>query len=232
MNSPQLPLRLAPAARAGLDDFVPSDAAPLILLRGWLDRRGTHLLLRGPAGCGKTHLLLGALQALQGKGVGAAYLPLAALGTGAASMVAAQQAQAVVVVDDLDEARVDADLQRALFALHNRVGDAGGQLLYACRGQPAEWDELLPDLRSRLGQAAQAQLSALDEAQRRHWFRQRAEALGMQLEDAALEYLFRRVGRDLPGLQRLLERLDRDSLAAQRRLTIPFLRDLLADRSA
>jgi DnaA family protein len=135
----------------------------------------------------------------------------------------------LVVVDDLDQARADGALQRALFALHNRVGDAGGRLLYACRGQPAEWNDLLPDLRSRIGQATQALLVPLDEAQRRQWFLQRARVLGMQLDQPALDYLFRRVGRDLPGLQQLLDRIDRDSLAAQRRLTIPFLRDLLAD---
>lgn len=228
MNTPQLPLRLARPTRAGLDDFLPADAPALAMLRSWLRAPSSHLLLRGPAGCGKTHLLLAALAEAAAQGRAGAYLPLAALGTGAADMVAAQPLAELVAVDDLDEARVDDALQRALFALHNRIGDAGGHLLYACRGQPGEWNDLLPDLRSRLGQATQALLSPLDEAQRRQWFMQRAGALGMQLEEPALEYLFRRVGRDLPGLQRLLERLDRDSLAAQRKLTVPFLRDLLA----
>lgn len=228
MNTPQLPLRLVRPPRAGLDDFLPANAPALAVLRGWLKAPTSHLLLRGPAGCGKTHLLHAALDEAQSKGREGAFLPLAALGTSAADMVAAQPVAKLVVVDDLDEARVDAALQHALFALHNRVGDAGGRLLYACRGQPAEWSDLLPDLRSRLGQATQALLGPLDEAQRRQWFLQRAGALGMQLEEPALEYLFRRVGRDLPGLQRLLERIDRDSLAAQRKLTVPFLRDLLA----
>nr|WP_282452827.1 DnaA/Hda family protein [Lysobacter sp. CAU 1642] len=143
-------------------------------------------------------------------------------------MVEAQPALPWVAVDDLDEALIDPALQRALFALHNRVGDQGGRMLYASRGNPGDWTSLLPDLRSRLGQSVQALLQPLDEAQRREWFTRRAAALGMQLDEASLEYLFRRVGRDLPGLQRLLDRLDVDSLAAQRRLTVPFLRDFLA----
>lgn len=228
MNVPQLPLRLARPPRAGLADFVPADAPALALLRDWLRAPASHLLLRGPAASGKTHLLLAAMETLSSQGAEVGYLPLAALGTPAAAMVEAQPAAAVVAVDDLDEARVDTALQRALFALHNRVGDAGGRMLYASRGIPAEWQDLLPDLRSRLGQSAQGILQPLDEAQRRRWFSARAEALGMQLDEAAVEYLFRRVGRDLPGLLQLLERLDRESLAAQRRLTVPFLRDLLA----
>jgi DnaA family protein len=49
------------------------------------------------------------------------------------------------------------------------------------------------------------------------------------VDDAALDWLLRRVGRDLGGLARLFDRLDRASLAAQRRLTVPFLREALGD---
>src|SRR5690606_31711394 len=106
----------------GFDDFLPADAPALALLRSWLDAPQHHLLLRGPAGSGKSHLCLAAVETQQQAGGGAAYLPLAALGTAAASMVEAQPAVALVVVDDLDESRVDDGLQRALFGLHNRVG--------------------------------------------------------------------------------------------------------------
>jgi DnaA family protein len=55
----------------------------------------------------------------------------------------------------------------------------------------------------------------------------RARARGLALEGPALDYLFRRVGRDLATLTALLDRLDRESLAAQRRLSVPFLREVL-----
>ena len=55
----------------------------------------------------------------------------------------------------------------------------------------------------------------------------RAEARGLQLDDSVLDYLFRRVGRDLRTLTALLDRIDRASLAAQRRVTVPFLRGVL-----
>ncbi len=51
------------------------------------------------------------------------------------------------------------------------------------------------------------------------------------LEDAALDWLLRRVGRDLASLTALLDRLDRASLAAQRRMTVPFLRQVLGASS-
>ena len=58
--------------------------------------------------------------------------------------------------------------------------------------------------------------------------RDRAYARGIVLDDAALDWLFARTERDLASLTALLDRLDRESLAAKRRVTVPFLRKLLA----
>jgi DnaA-homolog protein len=56
---------------------------------------------------------------------------------------------------------------------------------------------------------------------------QRAQRRGLAIDDAALDWLMRRVGRDLGSLTQLFDRLDRAALAAQRRLTVPFLREVL-----
>ncbi len=58
--------------------------------------------------------------------------------------------------------------------------------------------------------------------------RERAAARGLAFEDAALEWMLRRCSRDLRSLTALFERLDHASLVAQRRLTVPFLRQVLA----
>jgi DnaA family protein len=41
------------------------------------------------------------------------------------------------------------------------------------------------------------------------------------------DYLLRRMPRDLPSLLDILDHLDEASLIAQRRLTVPFIRDAL-----
>jgi DnaA family protein len=89
---------------------------------------------------------------------------------------------------------------------------------------PAALPIVLPDLVSRLEQCTRLPLEPLDEAGRREVLRQRAARRGLELDEPVLDYLFRRVGRDLAGLTALLDRLDRESLAAQRRITVPFLR--------
>jgi DnaA family protein len=47
------------------------------------------------------------------------------------------------------------------------------------------------------------------------------------LDGAAAEFLLTRVARDMAALTSWLARLDRASLTAQRRLTIPFIRELM-----
>lgn len=230
MSTAQIPLALRVGGAAGFADFLPADSAALAALRRWADPQQPApdaLLLQGPRASGKTHLLLAAAASLIEAGIEVAYLPLASLGEHAAALAQAQPAVPALLIDDLDRVEADAALQLALFGLHNRQRDGGGRLLYASRSAPLDWPQVLPDLRSRLGQCTRLQLPLLDEAQRRQWLALRARQLGFSLDEAAVDYVFRRVDRDLRSLNTLLDRLDQASLAAQRRITLPFLRQVI-----
>jgi DnaA family protein len=100
-------------------------------------------------------------------------------------------------------------------------------LLFAAAAAPAHCGVTLPDLVSRLSSGTQLTLKPLSEAQRREALRQRAQARGLTLDDAVLDWLFARAQRDFGSLVALLERIDRAALAAKRRVTVPFLRQLL-----
>jgi DnaA family protein len=87
----------------------------------------------------------------------------------------------------------------------------------------------LADLVSRLSACTQLALKPLGEGARRELLRERALVRGIELDDSVLDWLFARGRRDLVSLFDLLERIDRASLAAKRRVTVPFLRELLRD---
>jgi DnaA family protein len=70
-------------------------------------------------------------------------------------------------------------------------------------------------------------LKPLGEVQRRALVRARAAARGIELDEPVLDWRFAREKRDLGSLLGVLERVDAASLAAQRRVTVPFLRKLL-----
>ena len=71
------------------------------------------------------------------------------------------------------------------------------------------------------------QLVELDEAGLCEALRLRAAARGLELSEEAALYLVHRLPRDMHSLFDVLERLDHASLVAQRKLTIPFLREQL-----
>lgn len=224
---PQLPLalRYPPDQR-----FETWQGAPLVLAQLQALASGEHrdaLYLQGGNATGKTHLLLAACAAAEAAGRHANYLSLARVRGHARDALHGIEQAALVALDDLDAIAGNREDEVALFDLHNRVRDAGVGLVYAARDVPAALPLVLPDLRSRLAQCRLVALRALDDDGRTDVLRQRAASRGLVFDEAALEWLLRRHSRDLSDLGALFERLDRASLAAQRRLTVPFLRQVL-----
>jgi len=231
VSVPQLPLALRYPPDQRLDTFVHAPEGAIEQLRalaeGRADARRDSTYIAGPSGVGKTHLLLATCAATEAAGRRAAYLPLIAAAGRLRDALESLEGNDVIALDGLDAIAGNREDEVALFDVHNRARAAGVALMYAARDIPDAIGLGLPDLRSRLGQCTRITLAPLDEEGRRDVLRQRAQRRGLALEDAALDWLLRRVGRDLGGLTALLDRLDRASLAAQRKITVPFLRQTL-----
>lgn len=185
------------------------------------------LYLAGPAGSGKSHLALAACAQAEARGVACAYVALARVAGHLRAALDGVDAMALVALDGLEHVAGNDGDELALFEVHNRMRDAGRALLYTASAPPDALPLRLPDLRSRLVQCTRIALVPLDDAARAQMLRLRAHRRGLQLDDASIDWLLRRVGRDPAGLAALFERLDRAALAAQRRITVPFLREVL-----
>ena len=227
MSTPQLPLSLRTPPDQRLDAFHGQPAVRDAVRAAARGEQRDWLYLSGPAGSGKTHLLLAACAEAGAAGRRAAYLPLAAFAGALADVLPAQEGADLVCLDGLEAIAGQRADEEALFHFHNRARAGGTVLLYAARGNPAALGLGLPDLATRLGQCTRFTLEALDDDGRRELLRQRAARRGLQLDDAVIDYLMRRSERDLASLTALLDRLDKASLAEQRRITIPFLRQHL-----
>jgi DnaA family protein len=185
------------------------------------------LYLHGVAGSGRSHLL----QAICAAVPGAGYFPLRELRALGADVLDGIAGLPLVAIDDLDAVAGDADWERQLFALYNECQGTGARLVVAAALPAAELPVALPDLRSRLGAMPHYAMRPLDEEGQRMALRQRAASRGIEMSEETLLYLQRRFARDMSSLNALLDRLDLASLEEQRRLTLPFIREVL-DRQA
>jgi DnaA-homolog protein len=181
------------------------------------------LWLWGAAGCGKTHLLQAVCAAT---GEAAAYFPLASLALPADSLAGFERSR-VLCVDDVDVVAGDLAWEKALFRLFNEAAELRTRLIFAAAAPPRQLDWSLEDWRSRAAACVVYQLRELDDPGRIEALRLRAAQRGLQLPYETSEYLLKRMPRDLRSLFEILDQLDEASLAAQRRLTIPFIRDAL-----
>lgn len=226
--TPQLPLALRYPPDQRFETFVAAPAGVVAQLRALAQGTGTDwLYLAGPAGVGKTHLALALCAAAEAAGRRAVYLPLKAAAGRARAALEALDGSDVVALDGIEAIAGHRDDEIALFDFHNRARSAGLGVLYAAQAAPDALALTLPDLRSRLGQCSRISLQPLDDDARHAVLRERAQRRGLVLDEAALDWLLKRVGRDLASLTGLLDQLDRASLAAQRRVTVPFLRQTL-----
>ncbi len=197
------------------------------------------LWLWGASGSGKTHLLQAVCAAAGNASSGApddgsstagspaAYFPLAVPRALPPEALAGFERARVLCVDDVDAVAGDLAWESALFRLFNEASELRTRLIFAAAAAPRQADWRLGDWGSRAAACAVYQLRELDDDGRIEALRLRAAQRGLQLPYETSEYLLKRMPRDMRSLFAILDQLDEASLVAQRRLTIPFIRDAL-----
>jgi DnaA family protein len=220
----QIPLAIGPEPEPSFDTFLPgANAAVLEHLRA-LALPSAPLYLWGPGGSGKTHLL-GALAAqCRAAGQRAGWFD-----AGDAGPWGLRPDWSLLVLDRCDE--LDAAAQHWAFALFEDAAAHGVQVAAAGRLPPVDLP-LRDDLRTRLAWGHVFGLQPLGEAETRAALRREADRRGIFLSDAVMDHLLTRFARDLGHLMRLLDRLDEFALARSRHVTVPLLRQMLAEQDA
>lgn len=218
----QLALGVGLRAEAVFASFWPGENAEIVA--ALKAPSAAPLWLWGGHGTGKTHLLQAVCAAA---GENAAYFPLdRSLALPPEALMGFERTR-VLCVDDVDAVAGDLAWEKALFRLFNEAGDLKTRLIFAAAAPPRQSDWALEDWRSRAAACIVYQLRELDDAGRIEALQLRAAQRGHQLPHETSEYLMKRMPRDLHSLFDVLDQLDEASLAAQRRLTIPFIRDAL-----
>ncbi len=190
----------------------------------WMD---SLLYIWGSAGSGRSHLLQAACLRVEERGGRALYLPLADLAKYGTQLLDNVEFCDLVCLDDIQAVLGQPHWEEALFHAFNRLRDAGKQLLIAADASPRKLPIKLPDLQSRLSLALVFQLHELSDDEKLRALQLRASRRGLRLSDDVGRYILARSVRSMTVLFDTLEQLDTASFQAQRKLTIPFLKEAL-----
>jgi DnaA family protein len=217
----QAPLDLGPEPDPTFDSFLPgANAAALQHLRT-VGASAAPVYLWGPSGSGKTHLLQALAARVRGSGgVVGSFEPARAWPW------TLDPRWALVTVDRCEELPDSA--QRAAFTLFEDAVAEGVPFAAAGRLPPVDLP-LRDDLRTRLGWGHVFALTALSESETRAALRREADRRAIFLSDEVMGHLLTRFPRDLASLMHVLDRVDRFSLAKSRAVTVPLLRQMLAE---
>lgn len=186
-----------------------------------------QLYLHGGRDVGKSHILQAACRQAAENGCRTAYLPLAELAEYGVAMLDGLADMDLVCLDDIAAVAGERDWEETLVGLIDARHANHKALITACHVPPTELSFELADLRSRLGWGLVYGVHEADDDDKHRLLVQRASQRGLTLSNSVAAYLMRHFGRDVPGLLETLDQLDRASLIAKRRLTIPFIKQVL-----
>ena len=181
--------------------------------------------LWGATGTGRSHLLQAVCQAAQANDLTAVYLPLAVFDREPLALDGLSAD--LIAVDDIHEWLDDDRLEAALVSLYEGQLSSGGRLLVSASAAAGGLNFSLADLASRMRALASYRIEALDDQGLAVVLRQAAQRKGLALETAVIDFWLARSARRLPDLLEQLDCLDKAAMTAQRRITIPLLKDVL-----
>ncbi len=216
----QLTLDIVAPPEHSFENFVPGDNADALAHLPGVPGQPVPVYLWGPPGSGKTHLLQALAAQVQAAGGRVAWFD-----ADRTLPWTFTDGLSLIVLDDCEA--YDAARQQAAFALFVEATTRALPVAAAGRQPPVDLP-LRDDLRTRLGWGPVFALSPLSDAQARAALRREADRRGLFLSDDVMDYLLNRFSRDMKHLMRLLDRIDAYALAAKRAVTLPLLRQMLA----
>lgn len=190
-----------------------------------LQNQGERFIyLWGPPGSGKSHILQGCCKQVDN----AIYLPLSILKEWGVDSIEGMEHYSYIAIDAIDAIAGDLVWEEALFHLYNRIRDnVNTRLLITGLHSPAASPIQLPDLRSRLAWGLVYHVHELSDELKIQVLQHHAQKKGFELPESVALFLLNRCSRSMHALNQLLECLDEASLAAQRKITLPFVKKFL-----
>jgi DnaA-homolog protein len=229
----QLPLQFEFRADQTFDDFFPGANLEIInhLQKSSAGNGERFIFLWGRSGLGKSHLLQACCHQAQSRQLSSFYFALSPLELQDPALLAGLDKLDVVCFDNIEHIAGNPAWELAFFNFFNRHRDQGHTLIVSAPSPPNEMAIQLPDLKTRLNWGLTLKIQPLGDSDRITALIFKADKMGFEISPQTGHFLLTHYNRDLSSLWALLTKLDRASLAAKRKLTIPFLKQILNEES-
>jgi DnaA regulatory inactivator Hda len=220
--SEQYPLPLPHREAMAADDYLvtASNREAARWVNSWPEWPSHCLIILGPAGSGKTHLMHVWLQNSGGK-----LVPLEDLVIKDAGGIAARNP--IIAVDNADKLAGHREAEKTLFHLYNYLRENRGFLLLTMTKPPAQWTEGVADLRSRLLASPVAVIGPPDDELLSMLLVKQFHDRQIQVGADVVAYIVPRMERTAEKMRELVAALDHASLAEGRRVSITLAKRVL-----
>lgn len=228
---PQLPLPLSLPDDETFSSFWPGENTALLAAIKQLlaQEEGYGYLYFWSSGCaGRSHLLHAACAELSNQNDTVGYVPLDKQAWFSPNVLDGMEQLNLVCIDNIEAIAGLKDWEIALFDLYNRILETGRtRLLVTGNCPPRQIKIQLPDLVSRLEWGQIYKLSVPSDEDKLQALQLRAHLRGFILSEEVGRFLIKRLDREMSTLFATLNRLDKASIAAKRKLTVPFVKSIL-----
>ena len=225
----QLPLHFEFRANQTFDDFFPGSNLEVINhLKKSIEGNGERLIfLCGQSGQGKSHLLQACCHQAQIQQLSSFYFAFSAFELPDSVILSGLDKLDIICFDNIQHIAGNPIWEQAFFNFFNLYHDQDHTLILSASCPPNEIAFQLPDLKTRLNWGLTLKIQPLCDEERITALIFKAGQMGFEISPQVGRFLLTHYDRDLSSLWVLLTKLDRASLAAKRKLTLPFLKQIL-----
>ncbi len=229
-SSTQIPFKFDNFKKRDFDSFFQGENKDLLYFLNTMikTKSNNSIYIWGPQGTGKTHLLQAACKKANEMDWHVTYIPLEQYRDFSIDILDGLGKLDLVCIDDLEFIIDNIEWQQRVTLLFNEIRDNKNSIIISSKISPNNIKIDLDDLKSRLVWGHVFKIKAADDELKIKILKKEANERSFNLNDDVVEFLIRRSNRDLTSLIEILDEIDRSSLAAKRKITVPFVKELIS----
>ena len=223
----QLPLNVQLNDSARFDNFFVGENTQLVNKLSQLNNsKDEFLFIWGAENAGKTHLAHACSQLISDSGKTVAYLPLDEPFMSEQFLDNLESVD-FVCLDGFDVISKNSNWEQAVFNLYNQLKLFERQLVIFAESSPNQLHIILDDLKSRLGAMEVYKLSAVTDLNKPEYLISYGQSRGLEISTEVAMFILSRANRELKTIQKTIRKLDQQALTHKRKITIPFVKEIL-----